>query len=68
MIGMNCDLIKPGLSLDDAIYSTGGEYHCVGSGLNFCCFEKDWPRQDSLDGGQSGQEHNEEKRYWHVLN
>ena len=24
--------------------------------LNFCCVEKDWPRQDSLDGEQFGLE------------
>ena len=28
----------------------------IGSGLNFCCVEKDRPRQDSLDVQQSGQE------------
>ena len=28
----------------------------IGSGLNFCCVEKDWLRQDSLDGVQYGQE------------
>ena len=28
----------------------------IGSGLNFCCVEENWPRQDSLDREQFGKE------------
>ena len=28
----------------------------IGSGLNFCCVEKNWPRQDRLDREQFGKE------------
>ena len=35
----------------------------IGSGLNFCCVEENWPRQDSLDreqfGGKEAQPRNE---------